>query len=473
MSDSGRGAGAPRVPLLHDPRFRGLLTQAVTAVVVVCLLWVAVDNAATNMRARGIPTNFDFWNRVSGFDINQTLISYSAVSTYGQAFQVGLLNTLLVAGVGIVFATLLGFTLGVMRLSSNWAARSFATVYVETLRNVPLLLQLLFWYNAILSPLPAPRASLAMPSVTLTWPDPASLALALGAGMVSIFAGRSARGQTPGSAGALVAPIVSALGWIVALLALIFGAPAFVGALGGGVLHWGGPAGVYLNNRGLLLPNPSFGPGSGWVLAALAAAVAASVVYTLHARRRQAATGAQSPVGLVSLALLVGLPLIAFVATGAPVTIDYPVLRGFNFQGGLRVNPEFVALLLGLVLYTASFIAEDVRAGVQSVAKGQSEAAHALGLRASPTLRLVVLPQALRVILPPLTNQYLNLTKNSSLAVFIGYPELVQVFMGTVLNQTGAAVQVIAVTMAVYLTISLATSGLMALYARHTPWAER
>ncbi len=473
MSGGGRGADRPQVPLLHDPRFRGLLAQALTAVVVGSLLWVAVDNAATNMRARGIPTNFDFWNRTSGFDINQTLIPYSAVSTYGQAFQVGLLNTLLVAGVGIVFATLLGFTVGVMRLSSNWAARSFATVYVETLRNVPLLLQLLFWYNAILSPLPAPRASLAMPSLALTWPDAVSLGLAFVAGAFAMLASRFARGQTPGSAGALLAPIGSALGWIVALIALPFGASAFWGEPGGGVLHWGGPAGVYLNNRGLLLPNPSFGPGSGWVLAALALAVVASVLYTLQARRKQAATGAQSPVGLVSVGLLIGLPLIAFVGSGAPVTLEYPILRGFNFQGGLRVNPEFVALVLGLVLYTASFIAEEVRAGVQSVAKGQSEAAHALGLRATPTLRLVVLPQAMRVILPPLTSQYLNLTKNSSLAVFIGYPELVQVFMGTVLNQTGAAVQVIAVTMAVYLTISLATSGLMALYAHRTAWAER
>ena len=473
MSDSVRGADRPQVPLLHDPRFRGLLAQALTAIVLGSLLWVAVDNAATNMRARGIPTNFDFWNRVAGFDINQTLISYSAVSTYGQAFQVGLLNTLLVAGVGIVFATLLGFTLGVMRLSSNWAARSFATAYVETLRNVPLLLQLLFWYNAILTPLPAPRASLAMPSVTLTWPDAASVGLALVAGALAFLASRFARSQAPGSAGALLAPIGSALGWIVALIALPFGASAFWGAPGGGVLHWGGPAGAYLNNRGLLLPNPVFGPGFEWVLAALAAAAALSILYALQARRKQAATGAQSPVGLVSLALLAGLPVIAFVVSGSPVTMEYPALKGFNFQGGMRVNPEFVALLLGLVLYTASFIAEEVRAGVQSVAKGQSEAAHALGLRASPTLRLVVLPQALRVILPPLTNQYLNLTKNSSLAVFIGYPELVQVFMGTVLNQTGAAVQVIAVTMAVYLTISLATSGLMALYARHTAWAER
>jgi len=473
MSGGEQGAENPNVPLLNDPRFRGVLAQALTALVVISLLWAAVDNAATNMRARGIPTNFDFWNRVSGFDINQTLIPYSALSTYGQAFQVGLLNTLLVAGIGIVFATLLGFTLGVMRLSSNWAARSFAGAYVETLRNLPLLLQLLFWYHAILSPLPGPRASLSMPALALGWPDGASIALALAAGLFAVLAARFARTQKVGGAGALLAPVGAALGWMAAVIALVFGASAFLGAPGGGLLHWGGPAGVYLNNRGLLLPNPSFGPGSGWVLAALAAAVALSVLFALWARRRQAATGAQSPVALVSLVLLVVPPSLAFLAAGSPMTLDYPVLRGFNFQGGLRVNPEFVALVLGLALYTASFIAEDVRAGVQSVARGQSEAAQALGLRAAPSLRLVVLPQAMRVILPPLTSQYLNLTKNSSLAVFIGYPELAQVFMGTVLNQTGAAVQVIAVTMAVYLTISLTTSALMALYARHTAWAER
>ena len=473
MAGGQHSADRPHVPLLHDPRFRGLVAQALTALGLGSLLWVAVDNAATNMRARGIPTNFEFWDRASGFDVNQTLIAYSAVSTYGQAFWVGLLNTLLVAAIGVVFATIIGFTLGVMRLSTNWAARSFATLYVETLRNVPLLLQLLFWYNAILTPLPAPRASLAMPSVALTWPDAPSFALALLAGAAAILASRFARTQSPGSAGALLAPVGAALGWIVALVALLFGASSFMGAPGGGLLHWGGPSGVYLNNRGLLLPDPRFGPGSGWALVALAGAVAASVAFAFWARRRQAASGRQSPVALVSLALLVGLPLLAFVGVGAPLTMDYPSLRGFNFQGGLRVNPEFVALLLGLSLYTAAFIAEEVRAGVQSVARGQSEAAHALGLRAGPTLRLVVLPQAMRVILPPLTSQYLNLTKNSSLAVFIGYPDLVQVFMGTVLNQTGAAVQVIAVTMAVYLTISLATSGLMALYARHTAWAER
>ena len=473
MSSGEQGAERPQVPLLHDPRFRGLVVQAVTALCVLSLLWMAVDNAATNMRARGIPTNFDFWDRTSGFDVNQTLIAYSSLSTYGKAFWVGLLNTLLVAAIGVVVATLLGFILGVMRLSANWAARTFATLYVETLRNVPLLLQLLFWYNAILSPLPAPRASLAMPSVALTWPDAASLALALVAAGGAYLAGRFARSRSEDDAGEVLASVGAALGWLVALIALLFGASAFIGAPGGGLLHWGGPAGVYLNNRGLLIPEPRFEPGFDWVLAALAAAVALSVAFTWSARRRQALSGAQSPVGLASLALILGLPLLAFVATGGPVTLDYPVLRGFNFQGGLRVSPEFVALLLGLSLYTAAFIAEEVRAGVQSVAKGQSEAAHALGLRAGPTLRLVVLPQAMRVILPPLTNQYLNLTKNSSLAVFIGYPDLVQVFMGTVLNQTGAAVQVIVVTMAVYLAISLATSGLMTLYARRTAWAER
>ena len=466
-------AERPQVPLLHDPRFRGFIAQAVTAIVVVSLLWAAIDNAATNMRARGIPTNFDFWDRTSGFDVNQTLIAYSSLSTYGRAFWVGLLNTLLVAGLGIFFATLLGFLLGVMRLSANWAARTFAAVYVQTLRNVPLLLQLLFWYNAILTPLPAPRASLAMASVTLTWPGAASLALTLVAAGGALLAARYARSRAEDGAGEVLASVGAAVGWIVALVALLFGASAFMGTPGGGVLHWGGPAGVYLNNRGLLLPDPRFEAGFEWVLAALAIGLALSIAYGLWARRRQAISGAQSPVALVSLALILGLPLLAFVAAGSPVTLDYPVLRGFNFQGGLRVSPEFVAVLLGLSLYTAAFIAEEVRAGVQSVARGQTEAAHALGLRAAPTLRLVVLPQALRVILPPLTNQYLNLTKNSSLAVFIGYPDLVQVFMGTVLNQTGAAVQVIAVTMAVYLAISLATSGLMALYARRTAWAER
>ena len=450
--------------LLHDPRWRGLLWQAVLAVIVGVLVYEAAENAITNMRARGIPTNFDFWNRTSGFDINQTLISYSATSTYGEAFWVGLLNTLVVAAIGIVFATLVGVTIGVMRLSQNVAARGLATLYVETLRNTPLLLQLLFWYNAILVPLPAPRGSLAMSSVSLTWPDALSSVLGLASFAVAIVAWRM-RGRF----GPAVMAVASALGVII----LLFGAGSFAGATGGGILHWGAPAGVYLNNRGLFMPSPQMGAGAGLMLLALIVAALASVGYALYARAKQSRTGQQSPVLLVSIGLLILLPLTGFEMAGRPVSFEFPVLRGFNFQGGMRISPEFVALTLGLVLYTASFIAEIVRSGIQAVARGQGEAASALGLSQGQTLRLVVFPQAMRVIIPPLTNQYLNLTKNSSLAVFIGYPDLVQVFAGTVLNQTGAAVQVIAVTMGVYLLLSLITSGGMALYNRRMALVER
>ena len=455
---------AATTSLLHDPRWRGLLWQAVLAVIVGVLVYEAAENAITNMRARGIPTNFDFWNRTSGFDINQTLISYSATSTYGEAFWVGLLNTLVVAALGIVFATLIGVTIGVMRLSQNVAARGLATVYVETLRNTPLLLQLLFWYNAILVPLPAPRGSLAMPSVSLTAPDMLSAVVTVIAVLIALAA-LWMRGRF----GPAVMAIASALG----VIALLFGAGAFAGVSGGGVLHWGAPAGVYLNNRGLFMPSPQLGEGAGLVTLALIVAVISSFGYWLYARARQQRSGQQSPVVLVSFGLLILLPLTAFEIAGRPVAFEFPVLRGFNFQGGMRISPEFVALTLGLVLYTASFIAEIVRSGIQAVARGQGEAAAALGLSKGLALRLVVFPQAMRVIIPPLTNQYLNLTKNSSLAVFIGYPDLVQVFAGTVLNQTGAAVQVIAVTMGVYLLLSLVTSGLMALYNRRMALVER
>ena len=450
--------------LLHDPRWRGLLWQAILTVIVGVLAYEAAENAITNMRARGIPTNFDFWNRTSGFDINQTLISYSATSSYGEAFWVGLLNTLVVAGIGIVFATLIGVTIGVMRLSQNVAARGLATVYVETLRNTPLLLQLLFWYNAILVPLPAPRGSLAMPAVSITAPDMLSGALTALAAAIAVVAWRM-RGR--------FAPAVISIASAWAIITLLFGAGAFVGTTGGGVLHWGAPAGVYLNNRGLFMPSPQPGEGAGLVTLALVVAIIGSIAYSLYARARQQRSGQQSPVALVTIGLLILLPLTAFEVAGRPVAFEFPVLRGFNFQGGMRISPEFVALTLGLVLYTASFIAEIVRSGIQAVARGQGEAASALGLSKGQALRLVVFPQAMRVIIPPLTNQYLNLTKNSSLAVFIGYPDLVQVFAGTVLNQTGAAVQVIAVTMGVYLLLSLITSGLMALYNRRMALVER
>ena len=371
------------------------------------------------------------------------------------------------------YAMLNAEELGVMRLSSNWVLRKFATIYVETLRNVPLLLQLLFWYNAILSPLPGPRASLALPGLSLGWPGVPVLCVALVAGVAAVVLSRLGKRAQPASALAVTAPICVPLLAFISLAVLLGGFGLVGGIADAGLLRWGAPAGVYLNNRGLFMPEAHLEPGATGVGVALVFAVLAAIAYGVWARRRQAQTGAQSPTVLVGLGLVIMLPLLAFFALGRPIALDYPVLRGFNFQGGLRVLPEFVALVLGLVLYTATFIGEIVRAGIQSVARGQSEAAHALGLRPGATLRLVVIPQAMRVIVPPLTNQYLNLTKNSSLAVFVGYPDLVQVFAGTVLNQTGAAVQVIAITMAVYLVISLATSWLMDLYNRRMALQER
>lgn len=385
----------PSVSLFYNPRVRGFLYQAVLIAIVAFLGYEAVLNASTNMQTRGIPTDFSFWDRNASFDINQTLIDYSAASTYGRAFYVGLCNTLLVAAIGVVLATFLGFFIGVARLSQNWVVAKLATLYVEVMRNTPLLLQLLFIYNAVLTPLPNPRNSLS------------------------------------------------------------FG------------------AGVYLNNRGLVVPDPQFAPGAGWILVAAGIGLVLALAFRVYARRTQARTGRIYPSGWIGFALILSLPLIAYVAAGEPVSFVTPVLRGFNFQGGIRVLPEFVALLLGLVIYTAAFIAEIVRAGILSVSHGQTEAALSLGLSRAQNLKLVVTPQAMRVIIPPLTNQYLALTKNSSLAVFIGYPDLVQVFAGTVLNQTGAAVQVIAITMAVYLVISLVTAAIMNLYNRRMALAER
>jgi general L-amino acid transport system permease protein len=385
----------PKPPLIYNPKVRGIAYQAVLCAVVLFLAWSAIHNAAENLARAKIASGFGFWDNTAGFDISQSLIEYSNTSTYGRAFWVGLLNTLLVAGLGIVLATILGFVIGIARLSTNWLVARIAGFYVETIRNVPLLLQLLFWYNAVLKALPAVRDSLTIP--------------------------------------------------------------------GGG----------FLNNRGLFLPQPLAQPGARWALIALFVGIVAAVAFRVWARRQQDRTGEQAPVLWVTLGLVIVLPLLMLVLSGFPVTFDYPRSGRFNIQGGLEVLPEFMALLFGLVIYTAAFIAEVVRAGILSVARGQAEAAYSLGLRAAPTLRLVVVPQAMRVIIPPLTSQYLNLTKNSSLAVAIGYPDLVQIFAGTVLNQTGQAVEVIVITMAVYLTISLVTSGLMNLYNRRMTLVER
>ncbi|ARQ01848.1 amino acid ABC transporter permease [Pseudorhodoplanes sinuspersici] len=394
MADA-RGTARPQVSPINDPRWRSAIVQVLLCLVIAWLAYGAITNAADNLARARIASGFDFWNSTAGFDISQTLIPYTTQSTYGRAFWVGLLNTLLVASLGIVFATIIGFAIGILQLSKNVLVSRLAAAYVEIIRNLPLLLQLLFWYNAVLKALPNLRESITI------------------------------------------------------------------------------PGGAVLNNRGLFLPRPIFGGAMDFVLAAFGLGVIGAIAFRHWARRRQALTGEQSPVFIVALSLIVVLPLVVFVAAGIPVTFEQPEMGRFNISGGIEILPEFAALLFGLSIYTAAFIAEVVRAGIQAVSQGQTEAAFSLGLRPGPTLRLIVIPQAMRVIVPPLTNQYLNLTKNSSLAVAIGYPDLVQVFTGTVLNQTGQAVEVVAITMAVYLTISLITSGLMNLYNRRFALKER
>jgi general L-amino acid transport system permease protein len=386
---------APRAAFFYRPEVRQAIYQVVAVVLLVALFYVLITNTAENLRRQNIASGFGFIDRTAGFDVSQALIAYDNSMTYGRAFLVGLLNTLLVAGLGIVLATVLGFLLGIARLSTNWLVARLATVYVEVVRNVPLLLQLFFWYFAVLKSLPVPRQSHAL-----------------------------------------------------------------VG-------------GAFLNVRGLYLPAPVPGPGFGAVEWALVGGIAASVALYFFARQRQRATGQRLPVLWLTLALIVLMPLGVFIFMGQPLGFDYPELKGFNFQGGMVLQPEFVALLLGLSIYTASFIAEIVRAGIQGVSKGQKEAALALGLSNGQMLRLVVIPQAMRIIIPPLTSQFLNLTKNSSLGVAVAYPDLVSVWSGTVLNQTGQAVEVILVTMAVYLSLSLLTSAFMNWFNKHMALVER
>ncbi len=374
---------------------RSIVYQALALAAAVLLLGYLAHNLITNLQRQGIASGFGFLGTTAGFDIGFTLIDYSAVSTYGRAFWVGLLNTLLVSGVGIVLATMLGMVIGLARLSTNWLVARISTVYIETVRNIPLLLQLLFWYFAVLQALPHPRDSLAI------------------------------------------------------------------------------GAAVFLNNRGLSIPQTVFGEGIGAALIALVVAIMATVLLARWARRRREATGQPFHTVLAGLGLLIGLPLLTFVALGEPLSFEYPEMGRFRIEGGLTLVPEFVALLAGLTIYTAAFIAEIVRGGILAVDRGQIEAASALGLHRTQTLRLVVIPQALRVIIPPLTSQYLNLTKNSSLAVAIGYPDLVSIVAGTTLNQTGQAVEAITLTMAVYLTLSLAISLFMNWYNKHMALVER
>src|SRR6266705_6226310 len=356
---------------------------------VAALVWIGyeiVANARANLQAQRITSGFGFLNNTAGFDVSQNLIPYSGSDSYTRVFLVGLLNTLLVSIIGIFFATVIGFVVALGRLSPNWLLSRISGGYVELIRNLPVLFQILFWYLAVLAALPNPRQS------------------------ISIFDS------------------------------------------------------FFLSNRGFVIPKPIGNPGFEPFAAALLVAIVAAILLARYSRRQLFQSGRVIKVWPYVLGLLIGLPLVTALVFGAPVSFEVPVLKGFNFSGGSRVIPEFVALTLALSTYTAAFIAEIVRAGVLSVHKGQMEAGSSLGLQRGSVLRLIVIPQALRVILPPLTNQYLNLTKNSTLAVGIGYPDLVSVFAGTALSQTGQAIEILGITMGVYLLISLVTSAIMSFY---------
>ncbi|AGB09960.1 TPA: amino acid ABC transporter permease [Vibrio parahaemolyticus] len=381
--------------LIYNPAFRSAIFQIIAIAALVFFFYTIINNALNNLDARGIATGFGFLNQEAGFGIGLTLIEYNETYSYGRTFIVGLLNTALVSVLGIILATAIGFTMGVARLSTNWLVSRLAAVYIETFRNIPLLLQIFFWYFAVLQALPSARQSLSL-----------------------------------------------------------------------------GEA-IFLNVRGLYFPAPVFNEGSGVVIAAFVIGLIATISISIWARNKQRLTGQQTPMGRIGLGLLVGLPLLVYFVSGMPISLEYPQLKGFNFKGGISIIPELAALLLALSVYTAAFIAEIVRSGINAVSHGQTEAAMSLGLPRAKTLKLVVIPQALRIIIPPLTSQYLNLTKNSSLAMAIGYPDLVSVFAGTTLNQTGQAIEIIAMTMGVYLTLSLLTSALMNLYNRKVALVER
>lgn len=385
----------PRIFFLNHPVIRGYFYQGVLILIVIGLFGWLGSNAIRNLTAQGKSLGFDFLKNTAGFDVSFSLIPYSRTSSYLDVFYVGLLNTLMVSVISIVLATILGFLLGIARLSSNWLVAKVAAVYVEVTRNIPLLLQLFIWYFAVLKVMPAVKQSHSLGNV------------------------------------------------------------------------------IFINQRGMFVPSPIFDDKFIWVVAALVVAIVGVFIMGSWARRRLEASGQRFPALLAGLALLIALPGLAWLLSGTNVAADIPKLAGFNFKGGIDLPPELLALIFGLTIYTATFIGEIVRSGIQAVSKGQTEAASALGLRETDRLRLVIIPQAMRVIIPPLTSEYLSLTKNSSLGAAIAFPELVSIFEGTALNQAGRAIEIVGMTMAVYLTFSLLTSLLMNIYNGRVALVER
>lgn len=403
MTDVTRPSRPAAGSLLYNRTARAIIYQVVLIATVVALGWWLVDNTLTNLRQQDIATGFGFLtNRQAGFAISESMIPYNETDTYLRAFIVGLLNTIKVAVIGIILATILGTVIGIARLSPNWLMRKLSSAYVETIRNIPVLLQLIFWYTLLTEVLPDIFSRDDRSVVTVLEPLP----------------------------------------------------------------H------VYLSNRGLMAPAPVDALGWWFILIGLALSVPAIIIFRRKARAHQDRTGMAWPVGWISLGIIVGLALVGWLAGGAPTEFSVPEVGRFNITGGLWVSPEFIALLLGLTLYTAGFIAEIVRSGILAISHGQTEAAMALGFNRGLALRLIIMPQALRVIVPPMTSQYLNLTKNSSLAIAIGYPDLVS-SMNTSLNQTGQAIECIAIAMSVYLAVSLAISLFMNWYNARIALKER
>lgn len=368
---------------LRNQKVRGILFQILTILGLIAFLWYIGSNTMTNIEQRGIKTGFDFIDSTAGFSIDETPIEFSSTDTHGRVFLVGLSNTLIIAFFGIIFSTILGLIIGVLRLSNNWIIKKLAAAYIDIFRNIPILLQILFWYNVVLSALPSPKQSID-----------------------------------------------------------------FFGS-------------IFINNRGLYIPMPELNSTTISVLLSFVAILIGTIFLNRWANKKQEETGKDFPVILVVLGTIIIVPIIAYFVGGSNFNFDYPKLGGFNFNGGKVISPEFLALTFALVIYTATFIAEAVRSGIEAVSKGQKEAAASIGLSSYQALKLVVLPQAIRIAIPPIINQYLNLAKNSSLAAAIGYPEIVTVFAGTSLNQTGQAMEILAITMLVYLTISLVVSALL------------
>ena len=381
--------------LFQDQKFRGILYQTLVVGFFALGLYFVINTTAYNLEKRNIATGFGFLNNPAGFDISfSPFLDFKSTDTHLKVYFVGVLNTLLVSFCGCIAATILGFIVGIIRLSSNWLLSRIAYVYVEFTRNVPLLLQIILWYS-ILIQLPRVKQSLEF---------------------LDTF---------------------------------------------------------FISNRGIYSPRPVFETGFSYIFIAIILAFISSFIIRRWAKKRQDETGKQFPVLSSAFGLIIMLPLLLFFIIGSPMSFDYPALKGFNFKGGMVIRPEFIAMFLALTIYTAAFISETVRSGILSVTKGQREASASLGLKKSWIMRLIIIPQALRVIVPPLTSQYLNLTKNSSLGIAVGYADLVHGFGGISLNQTGQAIECMVIVMATYLTISLTISVFMNIYNRSIQFKEK